>query len=227
VQGLVLLAILVAAVYFVLQAVSAQQDAADRHHPGLHQVALAVLTYTDEHESRLPPAVVYGADGRALHSWRVLVLPYLDEQELYDEFKLDEPWDSPHNLALLDRMPAAYAPPKGKVSKVPLHHTLCHVFVGKGAAFEGRIGLRYPAEFTDGTSQTILLIEAGEPVPWTKPEDLAYDPDQPLPELPSLFKTGFRVAMADASRQFLTKDIPEKTLRKAIVRNDGPEHADW
>src|SRR5919201_819842 len=105
-----------------------------------------MLNYHDQHD-RLPPAVVYGEYGQPLYSWRVLILPYIEQDELYKEFKLDEPWDSPHNLRLLPRMPATYAPPRGKASKVPPHHTVCHVFVGQGTAFEGRQGLRLAEDF--------------------------------------------------------------------------------
>jgi len=60
---------------------------------------------------QMPPAVVYGSDGQALHSWRVLILPYIEQGELYRQFKLDEPWDSPHNIQLLPKMPRVYGPP--------------------------------------------------------------------------------------------------------------------
>jgi hypothetical protein len=123
--------------------------------------------YNDEH-GRLPPAVVYGADGKPLYSWRVLLLPFIEQEELYKEFKLDEPWDSPHNLPLLEKMPGTYAPPPGKRKKVPPCHTVLHIFVGKRAAFEGREGLRLPEDFPDGTTNTILIVKAGPPVPWTK-----------------------------------------------------------
>src|SRR5215470_13169211 len=100
---------------------------------------MALLCYQDEH-GRLPPAVVYGPDGTPLYSWRVLILPYIEENRLYEQFHLDEPWDSPHNIALLPRMPHAYAAPGSKAKKIPPHHTVCHVFVGKGTPFEGREG---------------------------------------------------------------------------------------
>src|SRR5262249_8721157 len=153
--------------------------------------------------------VVYGDDGRPLYSWRVLLLPLIGEEALYNDFHLDEPWDSPHNIELVSRMPVTYAPPPGKRSKVPPGHTVIHVFVGKGAAFEGRTGLPLGA-FTDGTSNTVLLIEAGKPVPWSSPEDLAFDPDGPLPDLQPIFRDGFRVAMADGSMQWFRRDINEK-----------------
>jgi len=172
-------------------------------------------SYADEH-GRLPPAVVYGPYGKPLHSWRVLLLPFIEQRELYNEFKLDEPWDSPHNLKLLPKMPKTYAPPWGSV---PPHHTVIHVFVGRGAAFEGTQGLRLREDFPDGTSDTLLVVEAGEPVPWTKPEDLRYDPDGPLPDLRGIFKNGFRACMANGSHRWVGKETDEADLRAAITRN--------
>lgn len=183
--------------------------------------------YNDSH-GRMPPAVVYGADGKPLYSWRVLILPYIEQGDLFQRFRLDEAWDSPHNAQLLAEMPLSYAPPPGKRKKMPRYHTVCKVFVGKGAAFEGREILRMPADFSDGQSNTILIAEAGEAVPWTKPDDIPYDPDQPLPDLHGFFKDGFRAALGDGSRRWVSYDIVEKTLRAAITRNQidilGP---DW
>src|SRR5262245_3545388 len=141
---------------------------------------MAMHNYAGTH-GRLPPAVVYGKDGQPLYSWRVLLLPYIEQGELFKQFHLDEPWDSPHNSRLLERMPGSYAQPSGKKSLVPPYHTVCHVFVGKGTAFEEGRGVKIQEDFPDSTSNTILVIEAGTPVPWTKPEDLVYDPDGPLP----------------------------------------------
>ncbi|MFL5242439.1 MAG: DUF1559 domain-containing protein [Gemmataceae bacterium] len=190
-------------------------------------MALAMYNYQDDH-GRLPPAVVYGENGEPLYSWRVLILPYIEQNEVYNKFKLNEPWDSPHNYELLSEMPRAYAPPSGKRSKAPAYYTFCKVFVGQGAAFEGQKGLRLPADFPDGTSNTILIAEAGEPVPWTMPQDLPYDPELPLPDLRGLFKDGFRAGMADGSMRWLKWDISDGTLRAAITRNGedkvGP---DW
>jgi hypothetical protein len=164
---------------------------------------------------------VYGADGQPLYSWRVLILPYLEQNDLYQQLHLDEPWDSPHNIALLPKMPGIYAAPGSKEKMLPPYHTICHVFVGKGAAFEGAEGLRYPRDFTDGTSNTILVVEAGEPVPWTKPDDLVYDPDGPLPDLRCIFKDGYRAGLGDGSTRFVRKGTSEATLRAAITRNGG------
>jgi hypothetical protein len=171
---------------------------------------------------------VYGNYGEPLYSWRVLLLPFIEEDALYQEFHLDELWDSPHNLTLLPRMPRTYAAPGRKAGKLPPYHTVCHVFVGPGAAFEGVEGLSTQTDFPDGTSNTLLIVEAGEPVPWTKPQDLTYEPDQPLPDLRSLFRDGFRAALADGSRRWIQKGTGEATLRAAITRNGGERLGmDW
>lgn len=174
---------------------------------------------------RLPPAVVYGKDGRPLHSWRVLILPYLEQEDLYHEFKLDEPWDSPHNLELLPRMPQVYAPPGSKASLAAPYHTFCHVFIGRGTAFENPQGEPFNS-FTDGTSSTLLIIEGGEAVPWTRPEEIPYVADRPLPILATVFKDGFRVALADGPVHFIKNETSEATLRALITRNGG-EKLDW
>jgi hypothetical protein len=173
--------------------------------------------YNDTH-GKFPPAVVYGKDGRPLYSWRVLLLPFIDQEKLYKEFKLDEPWDSPHNLELLRRMPMSFAAPGRKAALIPADHTFCHVFVGRGTAFEHPEGQRV-ASFINGLSSTLLIVEGGKPVPWTKPEELLYAPDSPLPDLPGPFKDILRIAFADGSVQYLKRDISESALRVLITRN--------
>jgi len=111
---------------------------------------------------------------------------------------------------------------------MPKFSTICHVFVGKGTAFEGPRGLRLTDDFPDGTSNTLVIVEAGKPVPWTKPEELTYDPLAPLPELIGVYLDRFRVALADASTRTVRVDMSEKTLRAAITRNGGDKlGVDW
>jgi hypothetical protein len=167
---------------------------------------MAVEQY-DLHHRQMPPAVVYGPDGKQLYSWRVLILPYMEREELYNQFHLDEPWDSPHNRTLLPKMPLTYALPARKMAKMklPPDHTICHVFVGPKAAFEDKADLRIPRDFPDGSSNTILLIEAGKPVPWTKPEDLPFDPDGPLRDLSGPFRDIIRICLADCSRRHIPR----------------------
>jgi hypothetical protein len=109
---------------------------------------------------------------------------------------------------------------------VPAGHTICHVFVGPGTPFEGRDGLRLSTDFP--ASRTILLVEAGEPVPWTKPADLPFAPDQPLPDLTGLFEDGIRACTVAGFRQWIRKDISERTLRAAITRHAKDQlGSDW
>jgi hypothetical protein len=163
-----------------------------------------------------PPAAL---KGRALLSWRVMLLPYLEQDHLFKQFKLDEPWNSPHNMQLQAKMPDIYAP-VGDLRKQYPTSTFYQVFVGPGAGFEKHRALHY-ADITDGTSNTIMIAEAGRPVPWTKPEDLAFDADEPLPELGGVFKDVFNVAFFDGSVHTFKKDADEATLRTAITRNGG------
>jgi hypothetical protein len=94
--------------------------------------------------------------------------------------------------------------------------------VGKSAAFEGSSGLSRE-EFTDGAKQTLLVIEAGEAVPWTKPEELPFDRDQPLPALGFISKKRFFAAMADAHVRWIPKDVDAAVLRAFITRNAADE----
>jgi hypothetical protein len=159
-----------------------------------------------------------GGAGKALLSWRVALLPFLGEQQLYEQFKLDEPWDSPHNQKLLKKIPKFYIPP-GEAGD-PSGTTFYQVFVGDHAAFEKHRNLRV-ADFLDGTSNTLLIVEAGHAVPWTKPEDLHYAADEPLPQLGGLFADVFNAAFADSSVFPLSKKANPDLLRKAITRDDG------
>jgi hypothetical protein len=186
----------------------------------MRQLAIAMHAYHDQH-GRFPPAVVYSQDGQPLYSWRVLVLPYIDQEKLYKEFNLEEPWDSEHNKTLIAKMPATYGLP-GVKTKEPFT-TYYQVIYGKGAAFEGKEGMRLPGDFPDGTSNTILFVEAAEPVIWTKPADIPYAPDKPLPKLGGLLPDldSFNVAMADGSVRSVNRRVSEKTMRAVIGRADG------
>src|SRR5262249_30640220 len=148
-----------------------------RARENLKTIARAMHDYTDEHDNRLPPRVVYNRDGKPLYSWRVLLLPYLgpEAKELYGHFHLDEPWDSPHNCKLLSHMPGVYASPADP-SDTNTHYLTfdgelcafnCSINKGelrpfnlvprrfRGQVFEGGYSSRLPGTFYAGTSQTI------------------------------------------------------------------------
>jgi hypothetical protein len=160
-----------------------------------------------------------GTGGKALLSWRVTLLPYLGEDNLYKQFKIDEPWDGPNNKKLLDKMPKVYAAP-GVKTREP-YTTFYQVFVGTGAPFQKHQTARFPASFPDGTSNTILIAEAGSAVPWTKPEDLHYAPDEPLPELGGPYPGVINVALADGSAVALSAKADPDLLRALITPAGG------
>jgi Protein of unknown function (DUF1559) len=207
----------------------------------LKQIAFAMHAYAEAHDGRLPPAVLLGAEGKRL-SWRVLILPYLEQDHLYQQFHLDEPWDSTHNIALLSSMPRIYSAP----TELPVEaraepfSTFYQVFTGEWTAFEGYTGLRLPQDFPDGTSTTFLVVEAGQAVPWTKPDDLPYDDAKPLPPLGGVFTgesrfslfgsnrvKGFHAVMADGSVRFFASTTSEAALREAIVRDEARPLGSW
>jgi hypothetical protein len=207
----------------------------------LKQIALALHNYDDRHQ-HLPPAAMLDSEGKALLSWRVAILPFVEEEALYRQFKLDEAWDSAHNIPLLNRMPFVFQTPHRADIPIEPHTTYFQVFVGPGTAFDLKERLRIPTSFEDGTANTLLVAEGGRAVPWTKPEDLVYDPDGPLPPLGGVFRgdapfrifgsnrwKGMHAALGDASvRSINTESITDQTLRNAIVRNDGrPLGPDW
>ena len=194
----------------------------------LKNIGRALHDYQEVY-GRLPPAVITNKDGKPLYSWRVELLPFLEQDRLYKQIKRDEPWDSPHNKPLLEQTPRCYRPLLGGDDNPGL--TRYQVFVGPGTAFEGE-GHTLD-DFTDAAS-TILVAEATVPVPWAKPVDLIYAPDQPLPLLgghytqPVRFlcyeiyrKTGFNACFADGTTRYISSRTDAGAIRALIARKIG------
>jgi hypothetical protein len=215
-----------------LPAVQAARTAARRAQSTNHikQLGLAVHNYNSVY-GHLPQQAIFGKEGKPLLSWRVALLPYLEQTVLYKKFKLDEPWDSPHNHALLKYMPLVYIPPEESPTGAP-NSTFYQVFVGTHSAIgplfepDPKFKVRVSGGCPDGTSGTLLIVEGGTAVPWTKPEDLIYDPDKPLPTLGGVFKDGIVAGFGDGSVRFLTRNLDEETIRSLITRNGG-EPVEW
>ena len=150
-------------------------------------------------------------------------LPYLAEAPLYEQYRFDEPWDSPANLEVLKKMPAAYRNPKDPADST---NTSYFALVGPGTVFSGKGG-RPPiggtpfAKIRDGAANTLLIVEAKRSVPWTKPEDIPYDPEKPIPKLGGCFEGGFHAGLCDGSVRFISESIDEKVLRAMINTSDG------
>jgi prepilin-type processing-associated H-X9-DG protein len=203
----------------LLPAVQAAREAARRSQcvNNLKQIGLAMHNYHDTYGS-FPPAMTLDPDGKPLLSWRVLLLPFLDENSLYEQFKLDEPWDSPNNQPLLAKMPKTYVCPSFPVSAPDV--STYQVLVGPGTLFEAPRGARI-SDLTDGTSNTLLVVETNAPVPWSKPSDLTYQPKAPVAGLGSFHPGGYNALFADGSVKFLKNSMSPMTLDALITRNGG------
>ncbi len=180
----------------------------------LKQIALAMHNYESTY-STFPPAAICDKKGKPLLSWRVAILPYIEQDNLYRQFKLDEPWDSEHNIKLSKTNVPTYMTPGLKNPKPG--HTNYRVFVGNGAIFDWATGVSF-AGITDGTSNTWLAVEGAESVPWAKPDDFEFDPKKELPKLGNFFH-GFNVALADGSVRFY-KRVP-MMAKEWITRAGG------
>jgi hypothetical protein len=206
-----------------------RQQQADK----LRQLAIGMHNYHGDFD-RLPGHAIYGKDGKPLLSWRVALLPYLNQDQLYRQFHLDEPWDSDHNKKLLAQMPKVFELPD---TKAPPGHTYFQVPVTP-ADYRGRyrtMFLQAPrSQMTlgqitvrDGTSNTIMILEADKAVPWTKPEDFTLPADdKTLPKLGADQTSGkFLVAMGDGSTRTLLSSAPPEAyqhlLRQMLGVMDG------
>jgi hypothetical protein len=186
----------------------------------LKQIALAMHNFEATYQ-HFPPAAIVDKDGKPLLSWRVAILPFLEQQPLYQQFKLDEPWDSEHNKKLIVQMPAIYGTGNPKLNAEG--KTTYVVPVGKDTMFPGAGASVKVAEVTDGLSLTIMAAEANEEnaVVWTKPDDLPFDPKNPLAGLARPGQSHFLAAMGDGSTRRISTKLDAETLRRAFIRNDG------
>jgi prepilin-type processing-associated H-X9-DG protein len=180
----------------------------------LKQIAIAFHSYHDANNAM--PRDITDKQGKPLLSWRVAILPYVEENELYKQFKLDEAWDSENNKKLLEKLPKVYTAPRGKFEK---GQTFYQSFAGDGALMSGKPIKLFA--IPDGTSNTFMVAEAGEPVEWTKPADVAYDAKKPLPKLGGVFGGDFNVAFCDGSVRYVKKGVADETLKKFITIAGG------
>ena len=205
----------------LLPAIQKVREAASRAQSmnNLRQIGIACHAYHDA--NRQFPADITDKAGKPLLSWRVAILPYIEQQALYNQFKLDEPWDSKHNKPFSQMIVKTYLSPQAEMPDRP-GMTHYQGFVGPGTMFEPGKKVSV-ANVTDGLSNTILVVETAEAVEWAKPGGIPFDPKKPLPKLvgagnPDIMQT----LMADGSvRAVNLKAITEKTLKFAIQRDDG------
>lgn len=183
----------------------------------LQAITLAIHNYHDSYGA-LPNVEIKAKPGKTNLSWRVHLLPFLEEQRLYLEFKLDEPWDSPANKRLIAKMPKVYAPVHAKAQP---GMTFTRGFTGKGTPFEEGLKLIF-GDLADGSSNTVGVIEAGDAVIWTQPgNDIPFDKTKPLPKLGGDVDGDFHAALFNGSGIVIKRDFDEVAMKSAITRNGG------
>jgi hypothetical protein len=188
----------------------------------LKEIVLAMQNHHDVFR-RFPiaeRAEYFDAEGKPNVSWRVHLLQFLDQAPLARQFKLDEPWDSPHNIALLDKMPDVFRDPTDPIGGTKTRFV---TFTGPNTPFSGQYGPRF-TDIRDGTSMTLLVVTCGadKAVPWTKPEDIVFDPNSPVGCLGQLEGPGIFFARADGAVKVLKHDVPPEWFQ-AFVTPAGQE----
>jgi hypothetical protein len=197
----------------------------------LRTIANAMLVYHEKYGC-FPPAYIADKEGRPMHSWRVLLLPFMDAQALYDRYRFDEPWDSPHNLALAESVPV------GRDKNYPVFHcpqdrdsnksdTSYVMVVGSQTISDGPTSTRI-SDFTDGLTNTIVIVEMSESgIHWMEPRDLRFDGmsfkinDPEGRGIRSKHPGGANVSAGDASVHWIQENIDAKILKGLLTRNGG------
>ena len=209
---------------------------------------LALHNYHDVHGS-FPPAFVLGPDGRKWHSWRVLILPQLEQQALYDVYRFDEPWDGPNNRQLLEKMPEIFSCPSqprpitkavvlsigvlassGGGPSVSSGFTSYAAVFGQDCVFRGAQPVSIQ-EVTDGMSNTVLIGECTRTkIPWTKPDDIdiAFFSKLGGPDgFGSRHDGGSHFLMGDGTVRFIPTNTPQTTVDGLFTRNGGEKIDDF
>ena len=197
----------------------------------VYLIALALHSYHDQHK-QFPPAHIDDADGRPMHSWRVLLLPYLNEANRYAKYRFDEPWDGPNNRQLLEPMPLAFA--CRSQSNSP--YTDYMAVVGPDTVWPGATS-RKLTDIADPQDQTLLFVESAEPrILWMEPRDLAYEVAlnylsgaTEMAQHDAHWRMGYfdeqfvgrTVAMADGSGQFVGGLLARDPWSRLLRINDG------
>ena len=186
------------------------------------QIGLAMHNYHSTYKNLPQPAIV-DQDGRALLSWRVALLPFLGEQELYESFHLDEAWDSPHNARLLEKIPDVYRDGSGMAST---GYTNLRIPVGPGLLFEKGKTSRF-SDVLDGMSNTIMVFETNHDgaVPWTQPADVETEISELLSFVGQHHNHGAWVMLTDGAIGFLPRDFDDDGMQAALTRAGGEPYS--
>jgi prepilin-type processing-associated H-X9-DG protein len=218
-------------VALLLPAVQAAREAGRRTqcNNNLKQIALALQCYHDAHKT-FPPAYIPGNDGKPMHSWRVLILPFLEQQGAYEQYNFNEPWDSPSNQLVASTAIPEYKCPSAGGEPTETNYM---VITGPGAVFEGAKACSM-ASISDDRSNTILVVEVvGTGVNWADPRDLdaskASPPfNPPRRDAPgSRHPGGIQFAFVDGSARFVRDSIDPATFQGLITKAGGEQVGEY
>jgi type II secretory pathway pseudopilin PulG len=216
-------------VALLLPAVQAAREAARRNACVNHMqhIGIALQNYHDVHKT-FPPAYIADADGKPMHSWRVLILPFLEENEIYKKYDFNEPWDGPNNSKLAAQAPSDFRCPSGTDFDGQTNYV---AVVGNETMWPGATAVKIRS-IRDGLSRTIAVVEtSGSGINWLEPRDLTMDEalrgikQSQSGGINSQHPGGVNVLNCDGSVLFLPEDVPPETIR-ALLTISGKENVD-
>ncbi len=195
----------------------------------LKQFGIAVQNYHDQHKS-FPPAFIADEHGVPMHSWRVVLLPYFESEELlalHSQYRFDEPWNGPNNRKLLDKAPGLFRCPNDEDNNSETNYL---AVVGPRTVWPGRSNTEY-GDIKDGVSRTIAVVECSDSgINWLEPRDVTFDDAslginnlQTRPAIRSRHSGGANILFADGAVHFLSDEIPAKTLHALLTSAGGEE----
>jgi RNA polymerase sigma factor (sigma-70 family) len=195
-----------------------------KNQENLKRIGIAFHNY-HRANGHFPAVAITGKAGEPLLSWRVAILPFLEDlsgqrdgEALLNQFRRDQAWDSPHNRMLLARMPRVYASPRDRSANQTT--TVYRGIAGTGTMFEGEQGIKLN-QVIDGSTRTLMVAKAADPVPWTKPEELTCV-GQPPPPRPGALREGEFAALFASGHVRL---IEPRNLLSAFITRQGREPA--
>jgi hypothetical protein len=197
----------------------------------LKQIGLALQWYHDTYGS-LPPAYLADSNGKPIHSWRVLLLPFMDQKALFNKYSFDEPWNGPNNRKLHQFVMEAYRCPS-RPRRQSATDTSYVVVTGPNTMWPGSKSTSF-ADISDGTSNTLMVVEmANSGIHWMEPRDLDMA-TMPLainaPNAPSISSPHHNVALAvfvDGHTSALSKNTPAKIVELLLTIADGQQIPDY
>lgn len=187
----------------------------------LKNIALAIASYEEEHGA-LPPAYTVDEQGNRLHSWRTLILPYMEQAALYETIDLTKPWDDPANAKARETIVETYQCPSSPEMNGLTNYL---AVVGPDSAFAGAEP-RKLSDVKDGPENTIMLVEVDSKhaVHWMSPEDIG--PDEVIKLMPDAIMNHPGVSLAtylDYHTRQINQDIDPSVLRRLLTIAGGEE----